>query len=48
VLLGETLTALTIVGGLIVLAATAAILVRSRSRGADETFEAPETPAPAG
>ena len=35
VLLGETLTALTIVGGLIVLAATAAILVRSRSRGAD-------------
>jgi hypothetical protein len=30
------------------LAATAAILVRSRSRDADETFEAPETPAPAG
>jgi drug/metabolite transporter (DMT)-like permease len=48
VLLGESLTPLTVLGGLIVLAATAAILVRSRGRGADETFEAPETPAPAG
>jgi drug/metabolite transporter (DMT)-like permease len=49
VLLGESLTPLTIVGGLIVLAATAAILVRSRARGADDnTFEAPEMPAPAG
>jgi drug/metabolite transporter (DMT)-like permease len=49
VLLGESLTALTIVGGLIVLAATAAILVRSRSRAVDGAFEvAPETPAPAG
>jgi Predicted permease, DMT superfamily len=48
VLLGESLTPLTVVGGLIVLAATAAILVRSRARGADDTFEAPETPAPAG
>jgi drug/metabolite transporter (DMT)-like permease len=48
VLLGESLTPLTVVGGLIVLAATAAILVRSRVRGSDGTFEAPETPAPAG
>ena len=48
VLLGETLTPMTIVGGLIVLAATAAILVRSRSRTSDDTFAAPETPAPAG
>jgi drug/metabolite transporter (DMT)-like permease len=48
VLLGETLTPMTIVGGLIVLAATAAILVRSRSRAIDVAFAEPETPAPAG
>jgi drug/metabolite transporter (DMT)-like permease len=48
VLLDEALTPLTVAGGLIVLAATAAILLRSRARGADDTFEAPETPAPAG
>jgi drug/metabolite transporter (DMT)-like permease len=48
VLLGESLTALTIAGGLTVLVATAAILVRSRARGADDTFESPETPAPGG
>ena len=35
-------------GGLIVLAATAAILVRSRSRAIDVAFAEPETPAPAG
>ena len=39
---------MTIVGGLIVLAATAAILVRSRSRAIDVAFAEPETPAPAG
>jgi drug/metabolite transporter (DMT)-like permease len=48
VLLGETLTPMTIVGGMIVLAATAAILVRSRSRAIDVAFAEPETPAPAG
>ncbi len=48
VLLDESLTPLTLVGGLTVLAATAAILVRSRTRGAGDAFEAPETPAPAG
>lgn len=48
VLLDEALTPLTVVGGLVVLAATAAILVRSRTRGGDGTFDAPETPAPAG
>jgi drug/metabolite transporter (DMT)-like permease len=49
VLLGETLTPLTIAGGLTVLAATAAILVRTRARGAEDTFDvAPESPAPAG
>ncbi len=48
VLLGESLTPLTVVGGLIVLAATAAILVRSRARVTADPFEAPETPAPAG
>jgi drug/metabolite transporter (DMT)-like permease len=46
VLLGESLTALTVVGGLIVLAATAAILVRSGDAG--DTSEAPETAPPAG
>ena len=49
VLLGEALTPLTIAGGLIVLAATAAILMRTRTPTADDTFEvAPESPAPAG
>lgn len=48
VLLGESLTPLTIVGGLVVLGATAAILLRSRARGVNATFETPETPAPAG
>lgn len=46
--LGESLTALTIVGGLTVLGATAAILVRSRARRAADAFEEPESPAPAG
>lgn len=45
VLLRESLTPLTTIGGLAVLAATAAILVRSRARGVEA---APETPAPAG
>ncbi len=49
VLLGESLTPLTIAGGLTVLAATAAILMRTRARAADDAFDvAPETPAPAG
>ena len=49
VLLGEALTPLTIAGGLVVLAATAAILLRTRARAPDDTFDvAPETPAPAG
>jgi drug/metabolite transporter (DMT)-like permease len=49
VLLGETLTPLTIAGGLTVLAATAAILMRTRPRATDDTFDvAPESPAPAG
>jgi drug/metabolite transporter (DMT)-like permease len=49
VLLGEALTPLTIAGGIIVLAATAAVLMRTRMRAADDTFEvAPESPAPAG
>jgi drug/metabolite transporter (DMT)-like permease len=49
VLLGESLTLLTIVGGLVVLAATAAILLRTRSRAVDGSFEVvPESPAPAG
>lgn len=49
VLLDETLTPLTIAGGLAVLAATAAILMRTRGQAADDTFEvAPESPAPAG
>ena len=49
VLLDEALTPLTIVGGLIVLAATAAILMRTRTRPGDDTFDvAPESPAPAG
>jgi drug/metabolite transporter (DMT)-like permease len=49
VLLDETLTPLTIAGGLIVLAATAVVLVRTRTRSTDDTFDvAPESPAPAG
>jgi drug/metabolite transporter (DMT)-like permease len=48
VLLDESLTPLTILGGVIVLAATAAILVRSRATTPEDTFDAPETPAPAG
>ena len=48
VLLGESLSVLTMVGGLIVLAATAAIVVRSRRRTPLQTFEEPESPAPAG
>jgi drug/metabolite transporter (DMT)-like permease len=49
VLLGETLTPLTIAGGLTVLAATAAILMRTRARATDDRFDvAPESPAPAG
>lgn len=49
VLLDEALTPLTVVGGLIVLAATAAILMRTRMRAIDDTFDvAPESPAPAG
>jgi drug/metabolite transporter (DMT)-like permease len=48
-LLGERLTAVTIGGGLAVLAATAAIVARSRGRDAsDDAFAEPETPAPAG
>lgn len=49
VLLGETVTPLTIAGGLTVVAATAAILMRTRARAADDAFDvAPESPAPAG
>lgn len=48
VLLDEALTPLTIVGGLIVLAATAAVLLRPRARMADDAFDEPEIPAPAG
>jgi len=48
VLLGESLTAVTALGGLAVLVATASILVRSRAARAEVAFEAPETPAPAG
>ena len=49
VLLDETLTPLTIAGGLIVLAATAAVLMRTRTQATDDTFDvAPESPAPAG
>jgi drug/metabolite transporter (DMT)-like permease len=49
VLLDETLTPLTIAGGLIVLAATAAVLMRTRTQPTDDTFDvAPESPAPAG
>ena len=50
-LLGERLTAATIVGGLAVLAATAAIVARSRRAGPAvdaSDFGEPETPAPAG
>lgn len=47
--LGESLTAVTIVGGLAVLSATAALVVRSRRRsGPGSDFEEPESPAPAG
>jgi len=48
VLLDESLTPLTVLGGLIVLAATAVILVRSRARRAGDPSGATETPAPAG
>jgi drug/metabolite transporter (DMT)-like permease len=49
VLLGETITPLTIAGGLTVVAATAAILMRTRAGAADDAFDvAPESPAPAG
>ena len=40
---------LMIAGGLIVLAATAAVLMRTRTQATDDTFDvAPESPAPAG
>jgi drug/metabolite transporter (DMT)-like permease len=48
-LLGESLTLVTIVGGLVVLAATAAIVLRSRRRPTSGiVFADPESPAPAG
>ena len=48
ILLGESLTTATIVGGLVVLAATAGVLLDSRRRTADGAFAEPESPAPAG
>jgi drug/metabolite transporter (DMT)-like permease len=46
VLLDERITALTAIGGLVVVAATGAIVVRAARR--DPTYEEPETAAPAG
>jgi drug/metabolite transporter (DMT)-like permease len=48
VLLDESLTALTILGGSIVLAATAVILVRSRGRRTGDPAQTTGSPAPAG
>ena len=48
ILLDESLTPLTVLGGLIVLVATAVILVRSRARRGGDPSDATETPAPAG
>ncbi len=48
ILLGESLTTATIVGGIVVLAATAGVLLDTRRRAAGDTFAEPESPAPAG
>jgi drug/metabolite transporter (DMT)-like permease len=48
ILLGESLTTATIVGGLVVLAATAGVLLDTRGRAAGDSFAEPESPAPAG
>ncbi len=47
-LLDEQLTTPVIVGGLMVLGSTAVVLLRQRSRPLADTFEEPESPAPAG
>jgi drug/metabolite transporter (DMT)-like permease len=47
ILLGESLNVVTIVGGLVVLGSTAAVLLRNRGRAKDDDFEEPETLAPA-
>ena len=47
ILLGESLTTVTIVGGIVVLAATADVLLGRRGAAGD-AFAEPDSPAPAG
>jgi drug/metabolite transporter (DMT)-like permease len=48
ILLGEPITVAAVVGGAVVLASTAAVLLGARGRIDADPFDEPESPAPAG